>query len=463
APTHTLPPTPYTPNPTPQTPHPPPHTLHPTPYTPHPTPHTLHPTPHTLHPTPYTPHPTLHTLHPTPYITLWLLLPFILFLPWMPVLLQHFSRPETEWFKPFEPTWADNIVPIYQTAIGWLLMVVALPVENQPSWIAVPLVLLMLVFAAWLVWQLGRDLPEAEKVTPLGNEQANPAANPATNRANRARVILTIFTIVVLLEFLAIVYVLGKDITSAVRYHFIYYPSICVLLADRLARSRGSQGIGQNLYRPGFVRVRDLQVNNVPFIGFFDSARDRLRLRSARTVAVKEGSWTGTLFLRKSLNRVNRSLSIVLLTGLTSCVFVLSGLVFQKPYYPGRVARNMNIEPGAPLMVVVGYDSFQEVALGLSFALEMRSLRSEEESRPETAWVFWERSLGYQEIWANLAQMSPMPVTPLYLWVVAPGLRQRDYAKELLLSGETPCRLDPSEHYRVGIPYQLYRCHPEKE
>ena len=386
----------------------------------------------------------------TPHRALWLLLPFILFLPWMPVLLQHFSRRETEWFKPFEPSWTDNIVPIYQTIIGWLLMVVALPVENQPLWMAVPGALLMLGFAVWLIWQLGRGSGDGEKArqasniaippTPLGKGGLNADniaiaptppgkgdnilkppflrgvggdPNYESQKANRARAALAIFTAVVLLEFLVIVYVLGKDITSAVRYHFIYYPSICVLLADRLAWHSG-----------------------------------------ARVTASDRG------FTKKLFMPVNRALAIVFLAGLASSIFVASGLVFQKPYQPERVARDMNLEQGAPLMVVVGYDSFQEVALGLSFALEMRSLRPEGESRPGTTWVFWERSRGYQEIWQNLAQMLPLPETPLSLWVVAPGLRQRDYAPELLLSGQTRCSLDKGEHYRIGIPYQLYRCLP---
>ena len=43
-----------------------PYTINPTPNTPHFIPCTLHHTPHTLYPTPYTPHSTPYTLHPTP-------------------------------------------------------------------------------------------------------------------------------------------------------------------------------------------------------------------------------------------------------------------------------------------------------------------------------------------------------------------------------------------------------------
>ena len=74
--------------------------------------------------------------------------------PWIPTLLNHFSRPETNWLIPYKPDWLDRLEPLYQTLAGWTLMVIALPVEDQPRWIAVPVVLLTLSFMLWLVWQL---------------------------------------------------------------------------------------------------------------------------------------------------------------------------------------------------------------------------------------------------------------------------------------------------------------------
>ncbi|HIK13046.1 MAG TPA: glycosyltransferase family 39 protein [Oscillatoriaceae cyanobacterium M33_DOE_052] len=310
---------------------------------------------------------------------LFCILPFLLFIPWYPVLIEHFNRQETDWFVPFEPSWTDGFAPIFQTITGWVLMVVAFPVENQPLWVAVPAAIVMLGFVVWLVRELISN-GDFYWIT----------ANPSWSSK-----IILIFTLIVLGELFIIVYILGKDITSAVRYHFTYYPGVCVLLAAGLA--------GKNLEN-------------------------------------------------------KRTLGVVLAVGLLSSMFVVSDLAFQKPYQPAIVAKNMNIEPDLPLMVAVGYDTFQDVALGLSFALEVEKLRPSQEITP-TYWGFWDRHDGYHLVWENLAKLPELPTRDkLNLWVVAPGLRRRDYPPQLLLSQGLNCMIDENESYRIGIPYQLYRC-----
>ncbi len=316
-------------------------------------------------------------------------LPLILFLPWVSVLLQHSSRQETEWFKPFEPSWLDYIVPIYQIIMGWVLMAIALPVENQPLWIAIPCGLFMVGFAIVLGRYLWQKLPQ------LYNKLA----------LQQAPVILTLFTRLILAEFLIIVYILGKDITSALRYHFIYYPSICVLLAacftHKVAKPDNSS-----------------QLN------------DKKWQISEKTV---------------------------ILIGLLSSILVVGGLVFQKPYHPALVAKHLNLEPEKPLMVIVGYENFQEVALGLGFAYSLYRQRDQTLS-PPTYWLFADRTEGYHTLWLKLPTLENLPRNQaLNLWIVAPGLRQREYPENLLLSSSN-CTIERNKYYRIGIPYQLYLC-----
>ena len=307
------------------------------------------------------------------------LLPFFLFIPWYPVLMEHFTRRETDWFIPFEPSWTDGFAPIFQTIIGWVLMVVALPVENQPLWVAIPAAILMLGFVVWLVryFIVNRNFYNGISAGSFSSK------------------IIIIFTIIVLAELFIIVYILGKDITSAVRYHFTYYPALCVLLAAGLAAGKPEN---------------------------------------------------------------HRQIIAVIVVGLLSSIFVVSDMAFQKPYQPAIVAKNMNLQPNMPLMVAVGYDTFQDVALGLSFALEVEKLRPSQEIAP-TYWGFWDRHDGYHLVWENFAQLPELPnINKLNLWVVAPGLRHRDYPPTLLLSQRTNCTIDENEYYRIGVPYQLYRC-----
>jgi len=304
------------------------------------------------------------------------------FIPWLPMLLGHFKSSETNWLP--QP---QHLTPLYQTLASWVLMIVALPAENQPLWIALPSGLLMVLFTAWVAWHTFKGLrllwhtPESQLSTmTLGS-----------------------FTLCVLLEFFVITYLLDKDITFVPRYHFVYYPSLVALIAASLVKS------------------------NPPL---------PLLKKGGKPKARKQNFYL--LFFTVSF---------------LSCVLVVSNLVFQKPYNPQLVAQNINQEPAVPLMVVVGYQDYQDVALGLSFALALENVRSKSTAK----FAFFKRSLGYEYIWAKLLQLPPLKESQLNLWVVAPELKKRDYPPQLKSSQNT-CTLDPTQHYRIGIPYQLYRC-----
>jgi len=304
------------------------------------------------------------------------------YLPWLPVLLDHFSRSENSWLP--HP---NNIAPLFQTLVSWLFMVIALPVEAQPLWIAVLTGLLMVLFGSWLVWRVSRG---------LGQLWSTPATHLAT-------LTLLSFTLWVLLEFFGIVYFLGKDLSAVPRYDFVYYPSICALLGASLLKS-GSRGIEK-----------------------------------------KNGIF--------SLPYLKRSpLLLCLLVGILSSIFVVSNWVLQKPFYPQQVAQNLNQEPSVPLMVVVGYTDRQAVALGLSFALALEKVRS------DVDFAFFNPSPQYEVLWKHLSVLTPPAVSKLNLWIIGPGLKQRDYPQHLALSSLATCTLDPKNYYRIGVPYQLYRC-----
>lgn len=330
------------------------------------------------------------------------------YLPWLPTLFSHFNRPETDWLIPYKPDWLDRLEPLYQTLIGWMLMVVALPVEDQPAWVAIGSSLLILGFLAWFVWQLRRRAKQLWQ---------NPAIRPAVT-------LLAGFTGCILLQFFAIVYLLNKDLTAVPRYNFVYYPGVCALLAACLASPAQTQST------------------------------------QAQSAQAKPA--------QPALNRSIHPGLVVLAVGLVSSLFVVQGWVFQKSYHPDRVAQNMAFEPQLPLATVMTYESPQEVALGLSFALELKQqFASTDLDRARFA--FLDRTQGFDSAWRKLAQLDqPLP-PPLNLWIVAaPGMRTGDYPARLTLNAPpTPttrarmrCLVDPDQLYRQGFPYQLFRCQP---
>lgn len=299
------------------------------------------------------------------------------FMPWLPTLVVHFTRPETSWI----PT-PHNVAPIYQIFASWVLMIVALPVENQPLAIAILFSLVMLLFGSWVMWRSYRGI-------------RNLAQLPGVNLSVFA---LASFTLIVLLEFLTIVYGLHKDITVVPRYNFVYYPSFIALLAAGLANAD----------------IKSKQTK------FFTISRNFYYL----------------LFI----------------SSLISCILVVFNFGFQKAYNPAQVATDMIQEPNIPLLVVVGYKDYQDVALGLSFALALDRVNF---GRGEFA--FFKRSPSYDLVWQKLAQLPSIEASKLNLWVVAPGLRRREYPPNLQI-GRTDCRINPQQHYRLGVPYQLYQC-----
>lgn len=315
------------------------------------------------------------------------------YLPWLSTLLSHLSRPETDWLQPSGSGWASAIAPLYRLVVGWILMVIALPVENQPAWIAVISGIVMFLVAVGLGWQL------VKRIQGLWQ-------TPDTHDSTR---MLLTYTLVVLLEFLVTVYGLGKDITLVPRYNFIYFPAVCALVGAAL----GQKGTGNRGQGIGVI-------------------------------------W-GVLFV-----------------GVLSSVLTISNLVFQKPYYPDQVADTMRVDPTLPLVVATAYADFQDVALGLSFALALRQQEVEyPDSIQPSDFVFLSRSSGYEPVWSALTTLEPQPTFPLNLWIVAPGLKRKAYPDQLSLpersNTQERCSLDPAQHYRIGIPYQLYRCGTRKE
>ncbi|MBW4582525.1 MAG: glycosyltransferase family 39 protein [Tildeniella nuda ZEHNDER 1965/U140] len=368
----------------------------------------------------------LPTLHPNAYrlqparaliaVTLATTGVCLTYIPWLPTFLSHINRPETNWMKPFEPDWMDTIAPLYQFPMGWILMAIALPVENQPLWLAIVMVLLMIVFTAWLLWQLSSRFGQLW-------------SNPETHLPTR---MLVMFVLCVVLEFLAIVYILGKDITSVPRYNFLYFPAVCALLGACLAQPSQTR-------KKGSGDIQMLHAAPHPFLA-------------------RHLTW------------------IVLFVGVLSSTLVVSNLVFLKPYQPDQIASQVRLESDAPLVMGMAYGDLQDVALGLSIALALHDTDDRADESHQFAFIPRVRpakadSAGtsdrlqtapsYAQVWQNLAALKQPLSAPLSLWMIAPGLKRTDYPPTLSLghaSGAIGCTVDRDRFYRRGIPYQLYRC-----
>ncbi|MDX2211862.1 MAG: glycosyltransferase family 39 protein [Oculatellaceae cyanobacterium bins.114] len=340
------------------------------------------------------------------------------YLPWLSTVMSHFSRPETDWLTPQDPTWLTRLAPIYQTLVGWMLMVIALPIQDEHWAIALFVIAVIGLFLVWLVRQA---------VQGAKQQWQQPSSRSAL-------VLIAGFTACVVAQFFAIAYGLDKDITAVPRYNFVYYPGMCALLGVCLASLKG---------------------------GVFPAQPKLLRL----PYLLKPGSGL--------LQAPSRRWAIVLMAGFLSSLLVVQGWVLQKSYNPDEVAEDVLLYPAEPLIVVTNYRSLQEIALGLSIALELQTHDSyiaeiDQRVHPDVGAIapdlsmrfgFLDRRPQTDPPRLTLAQMTqPLPL-PLRLWVVSPESRRQDFPPHLRLANTNSlCTRDPEEYHRLGFPYQLYRC-----
>ncbi|MBC7823139.1 MAG: hypothetical protein H7126_04555, partial [Candidatus Parcubacteria bacterium] len=140
----------------------------------------------------------------------------------------------------------------------------------------------------------------------------------------------------------------------------------------------------------------------------------------------------------------------LVLAGLISCGFVVSDRAFLKPYQPQQVANRMQSKMAESTIVAMAYQDLQDIALGLSFALPLLE-------NSQTQFAFVGRLQSYDQFWKKLARPAIGDSSPQILWIIAPGLKGKDFPPQVNLS-RSVCNRDPNQYYRLGVPLQGYRC-----
>lgn len=222
-----------------------------------------------------------------------------------------------------------------------------------------------------------------------------------------ALTLLVGFLGLVLLEFAVIVYGLNKDITLAPRYNFVYFPAVCALAGLLLAQL------------PRGVNAR-------------------------------------------------RVWAIALAVGIVSSLVVASGLGFYKSFNPLKAASEMySDDPTTPTHIVVSAPSTQEIALGLSFGLEIRRRAVQDHATTPIHLGFLPQPARDAAFWESLATMPQPQEPPLNLWVVGSSqMPKPSFPQQVRLQrplGSRPrrirCAIAPDEtHHAANYPYQGYVC-----
>lgn len=156
----------------------------------------------------------------------------VLYFPWLPTAIIHFqSENGTSWLSHDMPLYQTVLYPLIHSLAAAVFMLVMLPVEQVPLWVAIPCALIMLSVFGVVLRQFIRGWQQASRSRIA-------YSNYSKDSLLQAGAPLVGYGLVVFAIMMLITYGLGKDLTRAPRYFFMLYPVVSVGLAMGLMRQR---------------------------------------------------------------------------------------------------------------------------------------------------------------------------------------------------------------------------------
>ena len=259
-------------------------------------------------------------------------------LVWLPVVSGISSNQLTDWIETsfdLDEVWQ----PIPRLIIWLITMVMMLPVEGTSLVVTVISALVILSVLIWIIPALVRGWKSS-----LKSSMGFPLR------------ILGGYWLAVIMIFFVVIYGLGKDISLAARYHFVYFPVVLVLIAVALAHH------WQNSSN-------------------FDAI--------AKRVVV-----------------------VLVLMGFLGSLTVVNNLGFQKSRNSDRLAAHIQANATVPTLVAMTYDTHSQlrelIALALSFERLSQSFSPE--------FLLVRRNKGQDQSFATLSEVLRSRSKPLNLW-----------------------------------------------
>ena len=347
-------------------------------------------------------------------------------LVWLPVIQASSHNELTEWIQTsyeIDQIWQ----PILRLLVWLLTMVFLLPVEGINIAIATISTLVILMVLLWVSPAVRRGIL-AQMASPLSRLSVQ---------------VLGGFFIGAIAIFLMIIYALGKDLSQAARYHFVYFPTVIVLLAAALAicweeGSRGAEGQRGNR--------RNFNLKSKIRLGKFgapetDTANFPQNPKSIRS------------FLRA---RGKKVVVVILLMGLLGAFTVVSNYGYQKSRRSDLLAAHIQVTSQAPALIAMTYETHAELRALIGLAVDFKRLadRGVESKSPLAA----SNSPEFLLVQTSGSKLIPSVATiltqlgrPLDLWAV--NLKVDNDALEAL-----NCHRDSRKPSINGYRYRQYHC-----
>ncbi len=313
-------------------------------------------------------------------------------LVWLPFWRNGWNSDLTRWV--FEPSqgWATALQPLGNIAAMTITMVTLLPLQEVPRLVRIASVVGMLAFTTGLLWSLYRRRFLVQATAPV--QQQHRAV---------AGFVLGAIALMLLPE-----YALGANITRGLRYGFVYFPGILLLLAFALSTHSASPPH----HRPR--RTRKLSV----------------------------------------------TIALTLLMGLVGSSLVVTNLGYQKVHRPDRVAEAMQIWSQNPALVAIAHQTHGQTGRLMGIAWERRQ---QADALPKTSYYL--DHLACTESQACQAPSLPLQRAiatrseALDLWLINyQSLAQIPTVGDCNRIHLRPETTSTNPPHVDGYTYQLFRC-----
>ena len=265
-------------------------------------------------------------------------------LVWLPIVRGISGNEMTSWIQTsYELN--EILLPIPRLIAWMITMVMLLPVEGTPTLVTICSGITILVVLIWAV--------------PILIKQWRSLWLNSNTRS--PMIILSGYLFGCLLVFLLLIYGMGKDVSLAARYHFVYFPGLTLLIAETLASCCQASGL-----KSGSIRL----------------ATDE-----------------------------NRVVVLLLILGLLGSLTVINDFGFQKSRQSDRLVAFIQ-QNSLPTVVAMTHKTHSElremVALGLSF--QRLNLRNESGTTKYTQFILVSNNADAVDNLNNIIAQQPKPL-----------------------------------------------------
>lgn len=309
---------------------------------------------------------------------------------WVWIITQReFGNGMTQWIQQDNSSFIGLVSPPFQLAAAWVTMLCLLPIESPSLAIAIFSGAVMLAYLIWFI--------------PIIKQGLTNSWNRGKYQLETKMLILSFISLVIL--FLGVTYLGGKDITRGARYSFVYLPTVTLLLTIVLAHYWENKFATLNL-------------------NFNPQNLSKLIKHNGKIIAFLVG-----------------------LMGILSGLTITHNLGYRKYYDPTQFLNVLQSHSRVPALITTTHQSLVQTGemMGLAWALKHNSviapnpsfllIHQNQDNAPETT--------------QKLKEIVAQETTPLDVWAV-------NFHANIDLPN---CALDKRSFPAInGYGYQLYHC-----